>query len=252
MKKKRITVAIVAAIFMLTVLSCVVPVLAKYVMEQGKQSVLESENFYFTSNYLGADDTPTYEILGSSVTFELRNSEHGLRINGTDVSYAVTATEGTLSLSAGTLAKGAAALSEITLSYDFQADEQKKEILVTAKGEGVYARTLRAKFIFIKPTEKLKYYIEDVAGRNYAILYICASDVDKSATLFWDMGKLVIDETNDYVFDRITNNLSGTGSATTATIAAGTTAKIIFFKKDLNADFSCEMTVSNDDTIHVS
>ena len=36
---------------------------AKYIMKSGKQSELVSDNFYFTSDYLKADETPTYMLI---------------------------------------------------------------------------------------------------------------------------------------------------------------------------------------------
>ena len=51
MKKKKITVAVISAISALILMLGIVPSLAKYVTEQGKQSTVVSDNFYFTSDY---------------------------------------------------------------------------------------------------------------------------------------------------------------------------------------------------------
>ena len=62
--------------------------------------------------------------------------------------------------------------------------------------------------------------------------------------------KLLIDETNDYVFARVTNDsLLHTGTATTKSIVAGTKAKIVFFKKNISEGYTRVMTESEDGTI---
>ncbi len=253
MKKNKITVAVISAALALTAILCFAPSIAKYITTQGMQSELDSDHFYFSSDYLRSDDTPVYEIFGSSVTFELRNYVDSLRINETDITYTATSTDGTISPSTGTLTEGALRSSNVTLSYSFSGDEQQKDITVSVTGTGDYTETLQARFIFIRPTENLKYYIEDAVGSNYAVLYIYAADADATAWLSWNTDELLIDETNDYVFGRVTNDLSlHTGSATTENIVAGTTVKIVFFKKNLNEDYTRVITASDDGTINLS
>lgn len=251
MKKKKITVLVISIAVALTVTLSLVPSIAKYITTQSMKTDLDSDHFYFSSDYLRSDETPVYEILGNSVTFDVRNYADSLRINGTDIIYTATSTDGsTVSTSTGTLTGGALSKSEITLSYSFQGDEQQKDITVTVRGTGTYTGTLQAKFIFIRPTDKLKYYIEDTSGSNYAVLYICATEANKAATLSWNIDELLIDETNDYIFDQVENNLeTKTGSVTTKDITAGTTVKIVFFKMDLTKDYSKDITLSDDGTI---
>lgn len=252
MKKKRITVSVISAVSVLAIILCFAPSFAKYITTQGRQSELDSDHFYFSSDYLRSDDTPVYEILGNSITFELRNYVDSLRINGTDITYEATSTAGTISPSTGTLTGGTDTSANVTLSYSFSGDEQQKEISVSVTGTGDYTETLQAKFIFIRSTSNLQYYIEDSAGSNYATLYICAVETDTAAVLSWNTDKLLIDETNDYVFGRVTNDSSlHTGSATTRNIVAGAIAKIVFFKKNLSEDYTRVMTESEDGTINV-
>ena len=251
MKKKKITVAVISAVSVLTIMLCFAPSFAKYITTQGRQSELDSDHFYFSSDYLRSDDTPVYEILGNSITFELRNYVDSLRINGTDITYKATSTAGTISPSTGTL-RGGTDTSNVTLSYNFSDDEQQKEISVSVTGTGDYTETLQATFIFIKPTSNLKYEIKDSVGNNYAELYIYAANADMTADLSWNTDELLIDETNDYVFGRVTNDsLLHTGTATTKSIVAGTTAKIVFFKKNISEDYTRVMTESEDGTINV-
>lgn len=252
MKKKKITVAVISAVSVLAIILCFAPSFAKYITTQGRQSELDSDHFYFSSDYLRSDDTPVYEILGNSITFEIRNYVDSLRINGTDITYEAMSTAGTISTSTGTLTGGTDTSANVTLSYSFSGDEQQKEISVSVTGTGDYTETLQAKFIFIRSTSTLQYYIEDSAGSNYATLYICAVEADTAAVLSWNTDKLLIDETNDYVFGRVTNDSSlHTGSATTRNIVAGAIAKIVFFKKNLSEDYTRVMTESEDGTINV-
>ena len=252
MKKKKITVAVISAVSVLAIILCFAPSFAKYITIQGRQSELDSDHFYFSSDYLRSDDTPVYEILGNSITFELRNYVDSLRINGTDITYEATSPAGTISTSTGTLKGGTGRSANVTLSYSFSDDELQKEISVSVTGTGDYTETLQATFIFIKPTSNLKYEIKDSVGSNYAVLYLYTGDADMTAELSWHTNKLLIDETNDYVFGRVTNDLAlHTGTATTQNIVAGTTAKIVFFKKNLSEDYTCGITVSDDRTINL-
>lgn len=111
MKKNRITALLISLSLVLIVALGAVPSFARYIMKQGKQSELVSDNFYFSSDYLKADETPTYTLWENSVTFQARNYIDVLRINAVDISYTVTvetAGEGiTLSQSNGTLTGGA-------------------------------------------------------------------------------------------------------------------------------------------------
>ena len=77
-------------------------------------------------------------------------------------------------------------------------------------------------------------------------------EADTAAVLSWNTDKLLIDETNDYVFGRVTNDSSlHTGSAATRNIVAGAIAKIVFFKKNLSEDYTRVMTESEDGTIDI-
>lgn len=69
MKKNRITALLISLSLVLIVALGAVPSFARYIMKQGKQSELVSDNFYFSSDYLKADETPTYTLWENSVTF---------------------------------------------------------------------------------------------------------------------------------------------------------------------------------------
>ena len=247
MKKRRI-MAGVSVLLGLIILLCVTLMLAKYKMNLGGQSEITSKNFYFSSNFLKSDEEPTYEIYGNTVTFQVRNYVDGMRINDSKIIYTATATEGNLKKADGTvieenteltLAGGAKSSDSITLTYD---GAEQKEITVTAKSTGVYAKTLTAKFIFLKP-EGLAYEIKDEVNRNYAEMYIYMGNTAQDVTLSWDKAALVIDETNDYVFS---NTLSAEkNSVTVGNIPADTTVKIVFFKKNITADNTSPIQNSN-------
>lgn len=245
--KKRKTVAGVSVALGLIIVLCVTLMFAKYKINLGEQSEITSKNFYFSSNFLKSDEEPVYEIYGNTVTFEVRNYIDGLRINQSDITYTVSATYGSLKKSgeaenyAGkelTLTGGAKNSESITLTYD---GEEQKEITVTAKSTGVYAKTLTAKFILLKP-KSLAYEIKDQAGRDYAELYIYTGKTASNVKINWDKTKLLIDETNDYVFGKLNGNKN---SAENVNIAADTTVKIVFFKKDITANNTSPIKKSN-------
>lgn len=253
--EKRKIISGVSVALCLIILLFVAFMLAKYKINLGEQSEITSKNFYFSSNFLKADEVPpVYEIYGNTVTFQVRNYVDGIRINDSEISYTATATAGNLKkademvIDENTelkLAGGATSSDSITLTYDFADGEEQKEITVTAKSTGVYAKTLTAKFIFLKP-EGLAYEIKDKVNRNYAEMYIYMGNTAQDVTLSWDKAVLVIDETNDYVFGKVQNRTSPEKSSVEIdNIAADTTVKIVFFKQDITQDYTCGITKSN-------
>lgn len=246
--KKRIMV-IVCALLALTLLLGIVPSLAKYITEQGKQSEVVSDNFYFTSDYLSESKIPEYKIYGDSVEFAIRNYIDSLRINAADIEYTVSATDGTLTSASGTIIGGTiiggdANSDTITLTYSGEGAEAEKEIIVTVESSSPYVKELKAKFVFTKPV--LRYEINDSAGSYYAELYIHTANEAKNVNLSWNKEKLLIDETNDYVFGK----LSAGKNTASIDIPAHTTVKIAFFKTDITQDYSCIET-RFDDTINI-
>ena len=234
MKKKKITVAVISAISALILMLGIVPSLAKYVTEHGKQSKVVSNNFYFTSDYLSESAIPEYKIYGSSVEFEIKNCIDSLRTNVADIEYTVSADGGTLSSNGGTLTGGTKNCDKIGLTCS--GEEAEKEITVTVISSSPYVKELKAKFVFTKPV--LRYEITDSAGSYYAELYIYTGDTAQTVTVNWDKAKLLIDETNDYVFGK----LNADKNAASVDIPAHTTVKIAFFKNDITKDYSYALT----------
>ena len=242
MKKKKITVAVISAISALILMLGIVPSLAKYVTEQGKQSTVVSDNFYFTSDYLSESTMiPEHKIYGSNVEFEIKNCIDSLRTNAADIEYTVSASDGTLSSGGGTLIGGTEKCAKITLTYS--GEEAEKEITVTVTSSSPYVKELKAKFVFTKPV--LRYEITDSVGSYFAELYIHTANEAKTVTVNWDKAELLIDETNDYVFGK----LNADKNAASVDIPAHTTVKIAFFKTDITKDYSCVETKFDDKII---
>lgn len=241
--KKRKIIAGVSVLLAVALLLCVILSVAKYIIKKGQQSELTSQNFYFSSNFLKSDEVPTYEIYGNTVTFAVRNYIDSLRVNATDINYTVSADSGALDILNGSLEGAASSSANITLSYDFAADELQKEITVSVTGTGKFTKTLSAKFIFIK-YDGLKYEIKDQADRDYAELYIYTGNTASDVTIAWDKAELLIDETNDYIFGNTTLNAE-INSVTIRDIPADTTVKIVFFKKNIAQDYTCGITKSD-------
>lgn len=241
--KKRKIIAGVSVLLAVALLLCVILSVAKYIIKKGQQSELTSQNFYFSSNFLKSDEVPTYNIYGNTVTFAVRNYIDSFRVNATDINYTVSADSGALDILNGSLAGAASSSANITLSYDFAADELQKEITVSVTGTGKFTKTLSAKFIFIK-YDGLKYEIKDQADRDYAELYIYTGNTASDVTIAWDKAELLIDETNDYIFGNTTLNAE-INSVTIRDIPADTTVKIVFFKKNIAQDYTCGITKSD-------
>ena len=232
MKKKKITVAVISVVSFFALMLGIVPSLAKYVTEQGKQSEVVSDNFYFTSDYLSESAIPEHKIYGDSVSFEIRNYMDSFRVNDSDIAYTVSATDGTLSSEGGTLTGGTAGSDTITLTYS----GEEKEIIVTVTSSSRYVKELKAKFIFAESV--MRYEITDSAGSYYAELYIHTANEEKTVTVNWDKAELLIDETNDFVF----GNLTAEKNSASVSIPAHTTVKIAFFKTDITKDYSYVLT----------
>ena len=247
--KKRKIIAGVSVLLAVALLLCVILSVAKYIIKKGQQSELTSQNFYFSSNFLKSDEVPTYNIYGNTVTFAVRNYIDSFRVNATDINYTVSADSGALDILNGSLEGAASSSANITLSYDFAADELQKEITVSVTGTGKFTKTLCAKFIFIK-YDGLKYEIKDQADRDYAELYIYTGNTASDVTIAWDKAELLIDETNDYIFGNTTLNAE-INSVTIRDIPADTTVKIVFFKKNIAQDYTCGITKS-DGTININ
>ena len=248
MKKRRI-ITVISVLLVVTLLFFVIFTVAKYITKEGKQSKLTSQNFYFSSNFLKSDKVPpVYEIYGNTVTFAVRNYIDSLRINDSAINYTVSADYGSLDKTNGTLNGGNINSDSITLTYDFAADELEKEITVSVTGTGDFTQILKAKFIFIKK-EGLRYEIKDQENRDYAELYIYTGNTASNVTINWDNTKLLIDETNDYVFKGTLNSYKN--SVKINNIDADTTVKTVFFKKDISQDYTCGITKS-DGTININ
>ncbi|MGN0164555.1 MAG: hypothetical protein ACI39R_00085 [Lachnospiraceae bacterium] len=239
MKNRKKIIAVVTTIFALTLFLCVVPAIARYITKQGKQNEIDSENFYFTSNYLKSDEIPEYEMATNSVALELRNYEDALRTNESDIQYTISADAGVVSKTSGTLTGGNKNVENITLSYSFSDTEDKKEIIVTVNSTSPYTKEMKAKFILVKPVENLRYEIKDNSGKYYAELYIYMPYAKQNVTIEWDKEQIVIDETNDYVFGKLNADKN---SVAIENIDSDTTVKIVFFKKDINKNYSCGIT----------
>lgn len=232
MKKKKITVAVISAVSVLAIILCFAPSFAKYITTQGRQSKLDSDHFYFSSDYLSEGVLPEYKIYGDSVAFEIRNYMDSFRVNDSDIAYTVSATDGTLSSEGGTLTGGTAGSDTITLTYS----GEEKEIIVTVTSSSPYVKELKAKFIFAESV--MRYEITDSAGSYYAELYIYTGDTAQTVTVNWDKAKLLIDETNDFVFGKLTAEKN----SASVSIPAHTTVKIAFFKTYITKDYSYALT----------
>lgn len=236
MKKKKITVAVISVVSFFALMLGIVPSLAKYVTEHGKQSEVVSDNFYFTSDYLSESAIPEYKICGSEVEFEIRNYIDSFRVNASDIVYTVTALDGTLSPVDGRLNGGTENGDSDIITLTYSGEEAEKEITVTVTSSSPYVKELKAKFVFIKPV--LRYEITDSVGSYYAELYIHTANDEKTVTVNWDKTELLIDETNDFVF----GNLNVDKNSASVSIPAQTTVKIAFFKNDIKKNYSYPQT----------
>ncbi len=164
--KKKVAIVAIAVILSICTLSFGV-VTAKYFAEKKSTGLVETKNFYFTSNLL---DGKEYTLAPgtTSVTFTLSNHADDLRFSDVDIEYTVTVNNGaTVIGGTGTIAMGSVNDVEVTIS-NLTAG---KTYTITAVGTGGYKKTLTATIVVPEQNFELYYKIDDSAV-DYILLTV--------------------------------------------------------------------------------
>ncbi|KGP76962.1 hypothetical protein JT05_01590 [Desulfosporosinus sp. Tol-M] len=204
------------------------------------------EEFYFTSDLLGADLSaiPTYYLgtdwqSAATITFKLRNFDSTLNISASDIAYSVTATASGSSAE-GTLAAGGSPGNEATieLSIPVPADPNSPlTVTVTAVSTSPYTKTLQGIFII---NSALSYTIADNAGSPIAWLKVTlekdsTAALTRAVTINWPVGASP-DMTNPIVINATSLDLTARTMTTVLNKAA--VYELIFFKDSPAANYS--------------
>ncbi len=140
--------------------------IAKYQQQIRSDASVKAQDFYFTSDFLDGE-THTLAPGSTGLTFTLGNHADDLRISEMDIDYTVTIEPAvTVENAAGTLAKGAKADAEITLS-----DLQPGTYTVQAVGSGGFSKTLTATIVVPAEAARPYYHIDTVPG-EYLLLTV--------------------------------------------------------------------------------
>ena len=203
-------------------LAAVSGVFAKYVNNHSSEEVFHSNAFYFQSDLLQEKNTVYTLAPGTtSISFTLENGPDGLRYSADDVSYTVTATDGTLSKGSGTLATGASRTETVTLSGLTDGGEYT----VIATGAAGYSKTLRATFRVLTAAEGAYYQLAEAAGEPYVLLTVWTEN---------STGAVFVEIPDGLVADSTWPGLSAVGagdaSFTGETLAAYSSVTYRFFK----------------------
>lgn len=224
-----------AAAVLITGVSVVV---ARYIKKSAEENGVGAAEFYFSSDMLTTSGAE-YNVSASSVTVTLLNNTDELHITGSDLTYAVTVTNGTASSSAGTIPGGFAGSQSITVT----PTDDSQPVVVTAATSEPYVKTLTATFTFDSLLSDATYLIEDNEGSDYATLKIMAGSADipaNSLSIQWNTEDAALDPTNQYLLGNSGLN-SGTLTIEGA-VPAHNTAVIYIFKKDISEDYSVSET----------
>lgn len=241
--KKQMGVFILALVL---IISYPGAVFASYIYDQviNNYTATADEEFYFTSDLLGADLSaiPTYYLCNdwqspATITFKLRNSDSTLNISDSDISYSVTATASGGSAN-GTITSGGSHETTINLSIPAPADKNSPlSVTVTANSTSPYTKTLEGIFV-IAPA--VSYSIDSNAGLPLARLTVTlakdsSATLTRTVTINWTAGASP-DMTNPMVINATSINLITRTMTTTLNKAA--VYQLIFFKDSAAANYT--------------
>lgn len=243
--KKQMIVFVLALIL---IISFPVAVFASYIYNvvMNNYTATADEEFYFTSDLLGADllAIPTYYLCSdwqspSTITFKLRNFDSTLNISDSNISYSVTATASGGSAS-GTIAADGSPGNEATINLTIPVPADKNSplsVTVTAVSTSPYTKTLQGIF-FINPA--VSYSIDSNAGSPLARLTVTlekdsSATLTRAVTINWLAGGSP-DMTNPIVINATSINLTTRTMTTTLNKAA--VYELIFFKDSTEANYT--------------
>jgi len=162
---------------------------AKYVYSNRQDAAVYSKEFYFESDVLVEGGKEYFLNPGTtSVNFVLKNCADSLRFSADQISYKLTASDGVLSITNGTLSGEMVSTATFSLSNL----EDGKSYTVTAVGKAGYSRTISATFTVKKSQPKLYMHVADNA--EYVLLTVWTEDVNGTISVKFPMG-LIPDNT---------------------------------------------------------
>ena len=206
---------------------------AKYMHRESKEEEGNSEQFYFTSNYL--TETGKDYTLSSGTTelnIELRNYADELRWSDSTIKYIYSVTKDETEIvtgESGTIDKDPdkGSVSEIRLS-GMSAGTYK----VTAEAVSPYSVTLKGTFVIPSEKQEISYVVRDSLGSPYVWLTVSTDVYKGDLNISWTDG-LIPDSTQD-VFKNVETWRDSKYQAgnTTVSVDAYSSYTYQFFKTD--------------------
>ena len=201
--KRMLLIALAVAVLLTTL--AVSGIYAKYTYQKSSYGTVVAPNFYFESDLLTENGAKyTLNAGTGEITFTMTNSADDLRFSDSDVTYTVTSSDGTLSITGGTFNKGGKRTVTVTLS-DL---ENGKSYTVEAVGKAGFQKTLSATFTVESEPKTLHMHTQlDSTKQAYVVLTVWTKDLAGTVTVTLPQG-LIPDNTDP--------KMSGFTTATTS------------------------------------
>ena len=153
--------------------------------------MVNSDNFYFESNYL-SEENPTYELNAgtTSITFDVRNYEDILRFSSTDIKVSISSDKGTLSKTETNLTGNSVSSDVITLS----GLSDGESYTVTVVGDAGFKKTLTATFK-VRTNDVEIYKHTDTSNPAYVLLTVWTKAESGTFSVEYEDAFLVADNT---------------------------------------------------------
>lgn len=181
---------------------------AKYAHKESNEEKGDSEQFYFTSDYLTEEGT-TYTLSADTndLEIELRNYEDVLRWADSEIAYSYTVTkDGTeVSEGNGTITKRSDAGNKEAITIEkMSAGTYQVEVTATSP----YTKTLKGTFTIPEENDEIDYTVSDSDGSPYVLLTISSTTYEGNVTIGWSEG--LIPDNTQTEFEKVTTLIENT------------------------------------------
>jgi len=231
--KKKLNKLKVSIIIVVMVLAFTITVFGRYIYNSIRETYLTTKQFYFTSNILTATGA-NYRFTNwdgeevYAIEFDLNTYINETTKLNYDLTYKVTATASeadSAKIKCTINSYSASATNEFTGSVSSPPNTSKVVVYVTPlvtipEGDSVtinveattsvpYQKTLSCKFTLTRETPSgISYDIEDVAGRDYALLRVTNTNVvPTQITIEFDPTKLRINSNDEFYVEKEENGM---------------------------------------------
>ena len=164
---------------------------ARYILKWDGSQIAASGDFYFTSDML-EETKAEYNIDPGADRFEIHlyNYADAERISSKEITYTVTADNGTVGSAGGNLAGGSESTAAITITPNSGA----ADITVTATATKPYKKTIQAVF---HRSEGSYYTVEDKTGNRAAVLTMTCTHLNDTKEITITLPSGIVPDATD-------------------------------------------------------